>query len=74
MSELKTMSASDVITELNTNPTWYYNKFTGEQRMIDYNSSEYIWKDVYDWDPYEWTAWSIYYTIADTERALDSNE
>lgn len=72
--ELQTMAVADVVTELNTKATDYYDKFEWEQRMMDYNSSKYFCKDIWDWTPYEWTWWSVYYNTSTEVWALDSWE
>lgn len=41
-SELQTMTASDVVTELNTKANDYYNKFSGEQRLLVDNGNYYF--------------------------------
>lgn len=72
-SELQTMTVSDVVTELNTKATEYYDKFEGEQRMMDYNSQKYFCQTSL-YLPYEWTWWSVYYNTSTEVWALDSWE
>jgi hypothetical protein len=58
------MAPLDVITELNTDASWYYDKFSGEQRLFTYsNGHDFIWKDVYDGSPYVWETANREYTI-----------
>jgi hypothetical protein len=49
------MSASDVVTELNTKATDYYDKFEGEQRLMVYNNNKYFCNNTWNGTPYEWT-------------------